>query len=143
MIKALSLAAALALLPLSAAVAHDLRGPSDDALEAAAEAFEVRMEAFGERAKAIAAEALAEIDIDAVVAQALAEVDVDAVVGNAVAQARGIATKGAWASRDPEHMATYGIMADYALGAAMDSPGDAEVAETAEAPQAPVADDED
>ena len=46
-------AAALALLPLSASVAHEVRGPSEDALEAAAEAFEARMEAFGERAEAI------------------------------------------------------------------------------------------
>jgi len=30
-------------------------------------------------------------------------------------------TNGAWASDDPEHQATYGLMADYALGMAMDS----------------------
>ena len=57
MIKALSLAAALALLPMSAAVAEDARGPSDDAIEAAAAAFEARMEAFGERAEAISEDA--------------------------------------------------------------------------------------
>lgn len=186
MIKALSLAAALALLPLSAAVATDLRGPSEDALEAAAEAFEARMEAFGERAEAIAedealseeqrevriaalwteyqpdvdaftrlatthasaiaAEALADIDIDAVVAEALAGVDVDALVEGAMAQARGIASNGAWASSDPEHMATYGIMADYALGEAMDSLDEAAVAvesaDAAETPEAPEIDDE-
>jgi hypothetical protein len=174
MIKALSLAAALALLPLSAAVAADARGPSEEALEAAAEAFEARMEAFGERAEAIgedksltetqrelriaalwteyqpdvtafttvatqhasgiAAEALAEIDVDAIVAEALAGVDVGAVVSEAMAQvpgalaaAQGIATNGAWASNDPEHMATYGLMAEYAVGEAMDSLEEAEV----------------
>lgn len=170
MIKALSLAAALALLPISAAVAADLRGPSEDALEAAAEAFEARMESFGERAEAlskdaslselqretriaalwaeyqpdleaftaaaaehasaIAAEALADIDIDAIVAEALAGVDVDAVVAEALAGveasgglavAHGVATNGAWASNDPEHMTTYALAADYALGEAMDS----------------------
>ena len=36
MIKALSLAAALALLPMSAAVADEARGPSEDAIETAA-----------------------------------------------------------------------------------------------------------
>lgn len=186
MIKVLSLAAALALLPLSAAVASDLRGPSEDALEAAAEAFEARMESFGDRAEAIsedgtltelqretriaalwseyqpdvdaftqlatrhasaiAAEALAEVDIDAVVAEALAAVDVDAVVERAVAQAQGVASNGAWASNDPEHMATYGIMAEYALGEAMDSVDEAGIEvdadEAVEAPEAPEVDDE-
>lgn len=157
MIKALSLAAALALLPFSAAVAADVRGPSEDALEAAAEAFEARMEAFGERAEAIsedksltesqrelriaalwseyqpdvgaftaaaaqhasaiAAEALAEVDVEAVVSEALAEVE----ASGALRAAQGIATNGAWASNDPEHMATYGLMAQYAVGEAMDS----------------------
>lgn len=157
MIKALSLAAALALLPLSASVAHEARGPSEDALEAAAEAFEARMEAFGERAEAIsedaslsqtereiriaalwaeyqpdvmaftaeatrhagaiASEALAGIDIDAIVADALAEAD----VSGAIAAAGGMIANGAWASNDPEHMATYGLMADYAVGEAMDA----------------------
>jgi hypothetical protein len=176
MIKALSLAAALALLPLSASVAADLRGPSEDALEAAAEAFGARMEAFGERAEAlskdtsltelqretriaalwaeyepdvaaftaaaaehassIAAEALADIDIDAIVTEALAEVDVDAVVAEALAEvkasgalavAKGVATNGAWASNDPEHATTYQLAAEYALGEAMDSIDEVEV----------------
>lgn len=157
MIKALSLAAALALLPMSAAVAEDARGPSEDAIEAAAEAFEARMEAFGARAEAIsedaslteaqreariaalwaeyqpdvnaftavvsehastiAAEALAGIDLEAIVAEALSAVE----ESGALASAQGIAANGAWASNDPEHMATYGLMADYALGSAMDS----------------------
>ena len=157
MIKALSLAAALALLPMSAAVAEDARGPSEDAIEAAAEAFEARMEAFGERAEAIsedaslteaqrevriaalwteyqpdvtaftavvaqhatglAAEALAGIDIDAIVTEALAEVE----ASGAMTGALGMVTNGAWASNDPEHMVTYGLMADYALGSALDT----------------------
>ncbi|MCS6626269.1 hypothetical protein N0B44_25445 [Roseibacterium beibuensis] len=183
MIKALSLAAALALLPLSASVAGEVRGPSEDALEAAAEAFEARMEAFGERAEAIsedeslseeqrelriatlwaeyspdvqaftatvtqhaaaiAAEALADVDIEAIVAEALADVDVEEItagamagvdiqaltaealaspeVAGALAGAQGMVANGAWASNDPEHMATYGLVADYAVGEALDS----------------------
>jgi hypothetical protein len=157
MIKALSLAAALALLPLSASVADEVRGPSEDALEAAAEAFEARMEAFGERAEAIsedenltklerdtriaalwaeyqpdvmaftaeatrhagmiASEALAELDVDAIVADALAEAD----ISGAIAAAGQMAANGAWASSDPEHMETYALIADYAVGEAMDS----------------------
>ncbi|MDI1328077.1 MAG: hypothetical protein PSV23_14895 [Brevundimonas sp.] len=192
MIKALSLAAALALLPLSAAVAADVRGPSEDALEAAADAFEARMEAFGERAEAIsedksltkdqrelriaalwteyqpdvtaftaaatqhassiAAEALAEIDVNAVVAEALAGVDIGAVVSEAMAEvpgalaaAQGIATNGAWASNDPEHMATYGLVAEYTVGEAMDSLDEAgvAVAVSGEAVEAPATADED
>ncbi|MDP2116335.1 MAG: hypothetical protein Q8J71_02940 [Brevundimonas sp.] len=161
MIKALSLAAALALLPMSAAVAGDARGPSEDAIEAAAEAFEARMEAFGERAEAIAedkslteaqretriaalwaeyepdvsaftatvslhasaiaAAALAEIDVEAIVAEALSGVELSGALSGALAGVGGIAANGAWASNDPEHMATYGLMADYAIGSAMDS----------------------
>ncbi|TPW06174.1 MAG: mucin-associated surface protein (MASP) [bacterium] len=157
MIKALSLAAALALLPMSAAVADEARGPSEDAIEAAATAFEARMEAFGARAEAIsedaslteaqretriaalwaeyqpdvtaftavvtehastiAAEALAGIDVEAIVAEALSAVE----ESGALATAQGIAANGAWASNDPEHMVTYGLMADYAIGSAMDS----------------------
>lgn len=163
MIKALSLAAALALLPLSAAVAGDTRGPSEEAIETAAEAFEARMEAFGERAEviaedasltktqremriaalwteyqpdvtaftavvsehaaAIAGEALADVDVEAIVAEALAEVE----ASGALNVAQGVAANGAWASNDPEHMATYGLMADYAVGSAMDSLDEAQV----------------
>ncbi|MDP2763979.1 MAG: hypothetical protein Q8O54_03985 [Brevundimonas sp.] len=161
MIKALSLAAALALLPLSAAVAEEARGPSEDAIEAAAEAFEARMEAFGARAEAIAedaslteaqretriaalwaeyepdvnaftatvsehasaiaAAALAEIDVEAIVVEALSEVEASGALTGALAAAGGVAVNGAWASNDPEHMATYGLMADYAIGSALDS----------------------
>ena len=53
MIKILSLAAALAVLPLTQAVADERKTPSETAIEAAASAFEARMEAFGERAEAI------------------------------------------------------------------------------------------
>jgi enamine deaminase RidA (YjgF/YER057c/UK114 family) len=54
MIRALSLAAALAVLPLSAALAQDeAQTPSEAAIETASAAFEARMEAFGERAEAI------------------------------------------------------------------------------------------
>ena len=55
MIRMLSLAAALAVLPLSAALAGDPEtlSPSEAAIEAAAEAFEARMETFGTRAEAI------------------------------------------------------------------------------------------
>ncbi|MFN7129027.1 MAG: hypothetical protein ACK4OJ_08180 [Brevundimonas sp.] len=61
MIRALSLTAALALLPLSSALAQDGRasppahqpGSAEARLESAADAFEKRMEAFGKRAEAI------------------------------------------------------------------------------------------
>ena len=53
MIKILSLAAALAILPLTQAVADERKTPSEAAIEEAASAFEARMEAFGERAEAI------------------------------------------------------------------------------------------
>jgi hypothetical protein len=61
MIRALSLTAALALLPLSSALAQDgtasppapQPGSAEARLESAADAFEKRMETFGERAEAI------------------------------------------------------------------------------------------
>ncbi|HUH23510.1 MAG TPA: hypothetical protein VLZ51_05560 [Brevundimonas sp.] len=53
MIRALSLAAALALLPVSAAVAQEQKTAAEVQLEAAAAAFEKKMEEFGERAEAI------------------------------------------------------------------------------------------
>ncbi|WP_339932572.1 hypothetical protein [uncultured Brevundimonas sp.] len=157
MIKALSLAATLALLPLSSAVAQDAVSPSEAAIETAAQTLEVRMEDFGERAAAlsldqalpetereirmaalwaeyqpdiaafaataamhataIAAEALADIDLEAVAAEALAGIDMQ----GAMAMAGGVARNGAWASNDPEHMVTYGLMADYVLGQAIDA----------------------
>ncbi|SFS33565.1 hypothetical protein [Brevundimonas viscosa] len=161
MIKALSLAAALAVLPLSAAAqeappAETSAASAEAAIEAAAERFEARMEEFGERAEAlgadesltddqretriaalwgeyapdvqaftavvsqhaaqIAGQALAEVDIEAVVVEAMREVN----LSGAMAAAGGMAMNGAWASNDPEHMATYGLMADYAIGGALD-----------------------
>ena len=188
MIKALSLAAALAILPLSAAAAapqdpETTEASAEAAIEAAAERFEARMEEFGERAEAlgadesltedqrelriaalwgdyapdvqtftaavtehaaaIAGQALAEVDIEAVVAEAMAGVD----MSGAMAAAGGMAANGSWASNDPEHMATYGLMADYALGGAADAVDEALVevdaataAIAAEAPTAPAAD---
>ena len=161
MIKALSLAAALAVLPLAAA-AQEAASPeasvasAEAAIEAAAERFEARMEEFGERAEAlgadesltdeqreirvaalwgeyapdvqaftavvsehaaqIAGQALAEVNIEAVVAEAMAAAN----ASGAMAAAGGMAMNGAWASNDPEHMATYGLMADYAVGGALD-----------------------
>lgn len=60
MIRAISLAAALALLPLSSALAATDPDPRTQAaearIEALAAAFEARMEAFGARAEAIAAD---------------------------------------------------------------------------------------
>ncbi len=56
MIRALSLAAALAVLPLSSAMASDPQTASEAAIEAAAAAFEARMEAFGKRAEAMSAD---------------------------------------------------------------------------------------
>ncbi len=164
MIKALSLAAALAVLPLSAALAADPQtatGSSSDAaeaaIEAAAERFEARMDAYGERAEAIsednsltdaqkkvqiaalwaeyepdvsaftasvsehvgaiAGSALAGLDIEGIVAEAMNAVE----ESGALRVAEGIATNGAWASNDPEHMATYGLMAEYAVGEALDA----------------------
>jgi enamine deaminase RidA (YjgF/YER057c/UK114 family) len=57
MIRLLSLTAALALAPLSSALAHDPATATEAAaearMEAASNAFEARMEAFGKRAEAI------------------------------------------------------------------------------------------
>lgn len=73
MIRIASLAAALALLPLSSALAATDPEPKVQAaearIEALAEAFEARMEAFGERAEAIAADkALSEAQKEAATA---------------------------------------------------------------------------
>lgn len=56
MIRMLSLAAALAVLPLSTALAAEPQTPSEAAIETAAKAFEARMEAFGARAERIGAD---------------------------------------------------------------------------------------
>ncbi len=164
MIKALSLAAALAVLPLSAALAADPQtapkastDAAEAAIEAAAERFEARMEAYGERAEAISEDAglteeqkklrIAAIwaeyepdvaaftavvsdNVGAIVGGALADIDIEGIVASAMAEveqsgalrvADGVASNGAWASNDPEHMATYGLVAQYALGEALDA----------------------
>ncbi len=160
-ITALSLAAALAMLPLSAAMAEAQKTPSEAAIEAAAAAFEARMEAFGARAEAIAddgglseveretriaalwtqyqpevtaftaeitrqagqiaQQALANIDVEALVSQAMNDPEVQQTLRGAAVGAQGMATNGAWASNDPEHMATYGLIAQYALDQASDA----------------------
>ena len=157
MIKALSLAAALAVLPVSAAVADPQTDSSEAAIEAAAERFEARMEAFGERAEvisedkslteeqrelriatlwaeyqpdleaftsvvsqhaaSIAAEALANVDVEAIVAEAMSAVE----ESGALTAATGFATNGAWASGDPEHIETMMLPAQYAMSEAMDA----------------------
>jgi hypothetical protein len=98
-------------------------------------------------AGSIAAEALADIDVEALVSEALAGVDVGTLtteamanidvaaltadvmaspeVAGALASAQGVAVNGSWASNDPEHMATYGLVADYALGEALDAADEA------------------
>ena len=112
MFRILSLTAALAVLPLSAALAGDAaKTPSEAALEAASEAFEARMETFGDRAEAIEADrSLADGDREARIAalwseyapevavftaavgahagaiaqEALADIDVEALVADAL-----------------------------------------------------------
>jgi len=165
MIKALSLAAALAVLPLSAALAADPQtapqtssaDAAEAAIEAAAERFEARMEAYGERAEAVSNDtsltdeqkslriaaiwteyepdvaaftAVVSENVSSLIGGALAEIDIEGIVAEAMAgveesgalrMAGGMATNGAWASNDPEHMATYGLMAEYALGEALDA----------------------
>ena len=112
MIRALSLAAALALLPVSAAVAQENKTSAEVQLEAAAAAFEKKMEEFGERAEAIqdddtldetvkglrvaalwseyqphvtAFTSLATQQAGEIAQQALAAIDIDAVVAEALA----------------------------------------------------------
>lgn len=165
MIRALSIAAALALMPASMAMAQDVdRDPTsaEAVLEDAAETFEGRMEEFAERAEAIqeddslsdvekgraiqalwleyqpdvmaftqmvtvstvsiVSEAMADVDVAAIVSEALAEADEAGAMGiaQAIAVGQGVLTNGAWASDDPEHQETYGLMADYVVGMAMD-----------------------
>jgi enamine deaminase RidA (YjgF/YER057c/UK114 family) len=162
MIRVLSLAAALAVLPLNAALASDPETEAERAIEAASEAFEARMEAFGERAEAIAedeslteeqreqrigalwAEYAPEVSrftaeisrhAGAIAAQALADIDVEALVEEAmndpevqvaIRAGQGMAENGAWASNDPEHMQTYGLVAQYALDQAAEAVTEAE-----------------
>lgn len=176
MIRALSLAAALAVLPVSSAVAADAKTPAETAVETAAKAFEARMEAFGDRAEtiaedvslteaqreariktlwaeyapdvaaftatvseqagAVAASALAAIDIEALVADAMEDVDIEGEVADALAESgiadgaveqavttgMAMAANGAWAQNDPEQVVTYGLVAQYALDQAAREP---------------------
>ena len=112
MIRALSLAAALALLPVSAAVAQESKTAAEVQLEAAAAAFEAKMEEFGERAEAIqdddalddttkglrvaalwaeyqphvtAFTTMATAQAGEIASQALAEIDIDAMVAESLA----------------------------------------------------------
>ena len=112
MIRALSLAAALALLPVSAAVAQEAKTSAEVQLEAAAAAFEKKMEEFGERAEVIqdddaldettkglrvaalwseyqphvtAFTSMAAQQAGEIANQALAEIDIDAIVAEALA----------------------------------------------------------
>jgi enamine deaminase RidA (YjgF/YER057c/UK114 family) len=114
MIRALSLTAALALLPLSSALAQEATpspGSAEARLEAASRAFEARMETFGERAEAISEDeslsddekgarisalwgeyapdiaaftAEATRQASVVAAEALKDIDVDALVADAL-----------------------------------------------------------
>lgn len=160
MIKALSLAAVLALAPLSVAAAQDEPDTTaaEAALEAAGAAFEARMAEFEaraalveddesltdlQRASAIMTlwaeyepEVMAFVEYaasqaGAIAAEALADMDVGSLVAEATAQAAavggGVATNGAWASNDPEHMETYGLMAQYALGEVEDAMDEADL----------------
>lgn len=89
MIRTLSLAAALAILPLSSAGAADptaASSASEIALEAAAAQFEARMEAFGERAEVIADdETLSEDEREQRIAAVWAEYQPDVAVFTALA----------------------------------------------------------
>lgn len=171
MIRLASLVVALAVLPVSAALAQTpvaapapaaapaeaAHAATEAAMEAASAAFEARMETFGKRAEAIAeAEGLTEAQREgrmaalwaeyqpevavftaaiaehagAIAAAALADIDLKAIVDDALtspevqqamAGAQGMATNGAWAQADPEQMVTYGLMAQYGLDQAMDA----------------------
>lgn len=188
MIRLASLAVALAVLPVSAAVAQTpvaapvpaaapaeaAHAATEAAMEAASAAFEARMETFGKRAEAIAeAEGLTEAQREgrmaalwaeyqpevavftaaiaehagAIAAAALADIDLKTIVDDALtspevqqamAGAQGMATNGAWAQADPEQMVTYGLMAQYGLDQAMDAvEADADAAADEEAAATP------
>lgn len=172
MIRALSLAAALAVLPLSQALAGEQQTSAEAAIETASQAFEARMEAFGERAEAIAedeslseeqremriaalwteyqpeisaftaeitrhagqiaAQALANIDVEALVEDAMNDPDVQQAIQNGSVMANGMANNGAWAQQDPEQMVTYQLMAQYALDQASDAVAATEAAVAAD-----------
>ena len=63
---------------------------------------------------------------------ALAQVDVEAVVRETMAgvapMIEGLTTNGAWAHADPEHMITYGLVAQYGVDQALDAVDEVEAA---------------
>lgn len=155
----LSLAAALALLPVSTAVAETQKTSAELSLESAAAVFERKMEEFGARAERIQADDslsetqkglriaalwsdyqphVADFTAEATrqesqIAQAaLAEIDIEAVVHEATAgiapMVEGLSTNGAWAQADPEHMVTYGLIAQYGMDQALDAMDEVEAA---------------
>lgn len=82
----------------------------------------------------IAAEALSQIDVESLVEEAMTEVE----ASGAMQGAMGVARNSAWTSGDPEHMATMGLVAQYAAGEAMDAMEEAEAeADAAKADTAP------
>lgn len=89
----------------------------------------------GQLGPQIAAEALSQIDLEALVEEAMVEVN----KSGAVQGAMGIARNSAWTSGDPEHMATMGLVAQYAAGEAVDAMEEAEAGDATEAarPAAP------
>ena len=158
MIRALSLVAALALLPVSAAVAQDQKTQAEIQLETAAAAFEKKMEEFGERAEAIQDDDTLDETVKGLRVAALwseYQPHVTAFTSLATQQAgeiaqqalagvepmvQGLATNGAWAQADPDQMVTYGLMADYAVGQTEEAMAEVEAAFTAPpAPPAPPA----
>jgi len=86
---------------------------------------------------AITTEALENIDVAALTADTLAQVEASGALEGAMAGAQGMVANGSWASNDPEHMATYGLVADYALGEALDAVDEVEAELEVEAPAAP------
>lgn len=108
MIRILSLAAALAILPFSAAVAEENKTRSEAAIEAAASAFEARMEAFGTRAEAIGDDkSLTETQREAKIATLWAEYQPEVAVFTAViSQHASLIASEALANIDVDAMVT-------------------------------------
>ncbi len=148
----LSLAAALALLPVSTAVAETQKTSAELRLESAAAVFEQKMEEFGARAERIQADdslsetqkglriadlwsdyqphvadftAEATLQAGQIAQAALAEIDIEAIVRDATAgiapMIDRVSTNGAWAQADPDHMVTYGLIAQYGMDQALDA----------------------
>ena len=155
----LSLAAALALLPVSTAVAETQKTSAELRLESAAAVFEQKMEEFGARAERIQADdslsetqkglriadlwsdyqphvadftAEATLQAGQIAQAALAEIDIEAIVRDATAEIapmiERVSTNGAWAQADPDHMVTYGLIAQYGMDQALDAMDEVEAA---------------